>query len=545
MRSNIGSILTKRAHMNPDNEALFDVSAGRRFNYAELNDRTNQVVNALAPSVKKGDRVALLMMNSHEFISAFFAIAKLGAVVVPLNWRLVPDELEFILKDSGSTVLFYGEEFLPSVGELHSRGDKTDINLWIHTGSDATKPPFAKGFNELVDPAPSTEPEITAFDDDMLYIMYTSGTTGLPKGVMHTHTTQMEALVTLNATSDFCIGDRYLNPMPLFHVGALTPAIVGAYRGLAHILMRAFDPVKVWELVRDEKINNALLVPAMLGACRMVYDPATHDHSTLRWFLSGAAPVPKALIEAYAEMGIEIHQVYGLTETCGPACLTTPEDALRKAGSTGKAFFHTDVKLVRPDGSECDVDEPGEVLIRGGHIMTGYWNRPDATAEAIRDGILAVSGNLDLTMFGPGFDLFEPNSNYVKVYTPKKTFGPAEWRRMIYQSKPRMQLDDIFGNFDCPDAGQIAPKRSRSITPLQALALLNSPFMAQQSDLLAKRLEREAPDSSSRIHRLFQLINGRDPDNDEKEGALDLVNHSGLPSLCRAMLNSSEWLFIR
>ena len=166
-------------------------------------------------------------------------------------------------------------------------------------------------------------------------------------------------------------------------------------------------------------------------------------------------------------------------------------------------------------------------------------------AEAIRDGILAVSGNLDLTMFGPGFDLFEPNSNYVKVYTPKKTFGPAEWRRMIYQSKPRMQLDDIFGNFDCPDAGQIAPRRSRSITPLQALALLNSPFMEQQSDLLAKRLEREAPDSASRIHRLFQLINGRDPDNDEKEGALDLVNHSGLPSLCRAMLNSSEWLFIR
>lgn len=85
-------------------------------------------------------------------------------------------------------------------------------------------------------------------------------------------------------------------------------------------------------------------------------------------------------------MGIEIHQVYGLTETCGPACLTTPEDAIRKAGSTGKAFFHTDVKIVRPDGSECDVDEPGEVIIRGGHIMTGYWNRPDATAEAIRDG---------------------------------------------------------------------------------------------------------------------------------------------------------------
>lgn len=386
MNSNIGYILTKRALLNPDNEALFDVWANKRFTYAELNDRTNQVVNAISPIVKKGDRVALLMMNSHEFISAFFAIAKLGAVVVPLNWRLVPDELEFILKDSGSTVLFYSEEFLPSVAELHSRGNKTDVAHWIHTGSNDTKPPFAKGFDEIVNPSPTTEPNITAWNDDMLYIMYTSGTTGLPKGVMHTHNTQMEALVTLNATSDFCIGDRYLNPMPLFHVGALTPAITTAYRGLAHVLMRAFDPVKTWELVRDEKITNALLVPAMLGACRMVYDPSTHDHSTLRWFLSGAAPVPKALIEAYGHMGIEIHQVYGLTETCGPACLTTPEDALRKAGSTGKAFFHTDVKIVRPDGSECDTDEPGEVIIRGGHIMTGYWNRPEATAEAIRDG---------------------------------------------------------------------------------------------------------------------------------------------------------------
>lgn len=189
--------------------------------------------------------------------------------------------------------------------------------------------------------------------------------------------------------------------------------------------------------------------------------------------------------------------------------------------------------------------KPEAMAKDAGNRMLWRYQPRRLEAEAIRDGILAVSGNLDLTMFGPGFDLFEPNSNYVKVYTPKKTFGPAEWRRMIYQSKPRMQLDDIFGNFDCPDAGQIAPKRSRSITPLQALALLNSPFMAQQSDLLAKRLEREAPDSSSRIHRLFQLINGRDPENDEKEGALDLVNHSGLPSLCRAMLNSSEWLFIR
>ena len=386
MQVNIGQVLTKRAHINPDLEALYDVAAGRRFDYRQLNDRTNQVAQALAGRMKKGDRVALLMMNSHEFITAFFAVAKLGGVVVPLNWRLVPDELEFILKDSGTSVLFYGEEFLPAAAELQSRGPKTDVAHWIQVGSPDNTAPFAVGFDAIVDPQPPTEPEVTAFDDDLLYIMYTSGTTGLPKGVMHTHSTQMDALVTLNATSDFCIGDRYLNPMPLFHVGALTPAIVTTYRGLAQILMRAFDPSKAWELVTSEKINNALLVPAMLQAMRVTFDPAKHDKKTVRWFLSGAAPVPVTLINQYTEMGIEIHQVYGLTETCGPACVTTPDVAIRKAGSTGKSFFHTDVKVVRPDGTECDDNESGEIVIRGGHIMTGYWNRPDATAEAIRNG---------------------------------------------------------------------------------------------------------------------------------------------------------------
>lgn len=389
MKINIGSILTKRTLLNPTNEALFDVAQGTRFSYDELNSRTNQVANGLRSlGVQKGDRVALLMMNCHEFVTSFFAIAKIGAVIVPLNWRLVPDELEFIVKDSGAIVLISGSEFDVAITELHSRGNRTDVTHWVRVGNADSLPSFAQSFDSVVNSQPVTEPEITAWDDDLLYIMYTSGTTGLPKGVMHTHNTQMAALITLNATNDFSIGDRYLNPMPLFHVGALTPAIVTAYRGLAHILMRAFDPNAIWTLVKEERINNALLVPAMLGACRMVFDPSIHDHSTLRWILSGAAPVPKSLIEAYQTMGIDIHQVYGLTETCGPACTTTPEDAIRKAGSTGKAYFHTDVKIVHPDGTTCLPEEAGEVLVRGDHIMTGYWNRPDATADTIKDGWL-------------------------------------------------------------------------------------------------------------------------------------------------------------
>ena len=116
--------------------------------------------------------------------------------------------------------------------------------------------------------------------------------------------------------------------------------------------------------------------------------PAKHKHEHIRWLLTGAAPVPVPLIEAYYAIGIEISQVYGLTETCGPACVTSPSDALLKAGSTGKSFMFTDVKIVRPDGSECAPNESGEVLVRGGHIMLGYWNRPDATADSLKDGWL-------------------------------------------------------------------------------------------------------------------------------------------------------------
>src|SRR6185369_7363328 len=126
-------------------------------------------------------------------------------------------------------------------------------------------------------------------------------------------------------------------------------------------------------------------------------------------------------------------------------------------------------------------------------------------AEALRDAILAVSGNLDLKMDGPGFDLFEPNDNYVKVYQPKKVFGPAEWRRMIYQSKPRMRLDDTFGAFDCPDAGQTAPRRTVSTTALQVLNLFNSPFMQQQAGFFAARLRKESDDPVSQVRRGYSL----------------------------------------
>ena len=389
MQRNIGQWLTKRALLNPGREAYVDGNSDVRLTFAELNAGSNRVANAFAAAgVGKGERVALLLMNSAEFVEAFFALGKVGAVVVPLNWRLVPDELAFILKDSGARRLIFGEEFMEAVTELHRRGDATDIEHWLQVVDNEALAPFAESHRAFRDAASDAEPKLGAGGDDMLYIMYTSGTTGLPKGVVHTHDTSIWGCVTIAASTYYREADRFLSPLPMFHVGALTPITLNVYRGVTSIVMRSFDPVRAWQLVERERVTIGLAVPAMLNFMLQVPNLERFDFSQWRWCLSGAAPVPESLIEACAKIGVEVHQIYGLTESCGPACLIDAENALERIGSTGKAFFHTDVRIVDGDGKECPPNTPGEVLVRGDHVMKEYWNRPEATAETIVDGWL-------------------------------------------------------------------------------------------------------------------------------------------------------------
>src|SRR6185503_3203674 len=165
-------------------------------------------------------------------------------------------------------------------------------------------------------------------------------------------------------------------------------------------------------------------------------------------------------------------------------------------------------------------------------------------AEPIRDMILSVSGKLDLRMGGPGFSFFEPNDNYVRVYTPRKEYGPETWRRMVYGTVVRQRPDGVFGVFDCPDGGQIAPRRTRSTTPLQALNLLNSGFMMQQASFLAERLEKEAgKDAKAKARRAFALAFQREPDSAELNAAMKLIREQGLPVFCRALLNANEFVY--
>ena len=384
MKNNIGLLLSKRALINPDREAFVDSKSGLRLTFEQLNSRCNSLANALVKlGIEPGDRVALSLMNSVEFLEAYFAIAKIGGIVVPLNWRLVSDELEFILKDSGSETLIFGEEFVGVVADLHSRGDKTDVKNWLQVSADNNNSNFAKDYEGFRNQESNTEPEIRAKEDDLLYIMYTSGTTGLPKGVVHSHNTSIWALITFIASTDLRGGDRYLVALPLFHVGSLIPATLNIYWGVTSVIMREFDPVRAWDLIQEEKITCSLLVPAMLNFMSQVPDITHYDYSSLRWIQSGAAPLPVNIIQKYADLDIGIHQIYGLTECCGPACVISAENALKKIGSTGRPFFHTEGKVVDDNGVTCLPGEQGEVWLKGKHIMLEYWNRPDATAETI------------------------------------------------------------------------------------------------------------------------------------------------------------------
>ena len=344
---------------------------GTQWTYASCRDEVRRLAQGLqASGVRKGDRVFVWLPSGRPIVLAWFAINYLGAIYVPLNTAYKGKVLEHVINAAGGSVMLAH----PSLTE-RLQGLQTPKLQQVFTHIDA----LLGDESSLDDSSPIEHWDIQC-------IHYTSGTTGPSKGVLSPYLQgYTTAVVNYGYLQD---GECILINLPMFHVGALTPALGNIFVGTTHVLMRAFDPVKVWEIIDSERINNGLFVPAMLNFMRMVYDPSKYKHEHLRWLMAGAAPVPVSLIMAYAEIGIEVNQVYGLTETCGPACLTSKEDAISKAGSTGKAFFLSEVKVVRPDGTECDDDEAGEVLISGGHMMLGYWNRPEATADALKDGWL-------------------------------------------------------------------------------------------------------------------------------------------------------------
>ena len=393
MSANIGQLLTKRAAITPKKEAFVEWERKRRFTFSELNARSNRIASVLlAQGIKPGDRVATLLKNGIEFVESYFAIAKIGAVMVPVNWRLVAAEISYILADSGASTLIFDADFDDAVDELQSgRRGNLPCRHWLRCSLGETNAQsWAQDYDELLTAASEEEPIAGASGEDNLFIMYTSGTTGYPKGAVHSHDGMLWSQLTSMSTSDMRGDDRFLLALPMFHVGCLNPTSLLVHRGATGVIMRDLDMPGMFSCIDTEKISIFMAVPALLQFMLQAPERQQCDISSVRWIATGAAPVPVSLLDAWAELGVSIHQAYGLTESCGPGTLLLPEDAASKVGSCGRPQMHTEAKIVDGRGKTIPMgsDEPGELLLAGRHMMKEYWNNSKATAETLIDGWL-------------------------------------------------------------------------------------------------------------------------------------------------------------
>jgi len=381
MRINIGGLLSKRAAMTPDREGL--VCEEVRRTYKQLNHRANRLANTMkALGVTHGDRVGLLALNEPEYYDMYFGLGKIGAILVPINHRLAGPEIQYILSNSEAKGLVFGKEYAEVVDSIR----KSIPAKHLISISDET-PEWAKSYETVIGDASDEEPLETGGDDDTLTILYTSGTTGRPKGAELTHTYYFWNSVNLMSTLGLNIGETTMIALPLFHIGALAGPPWLVHAGGKAVLLRSLDPKRFLELIEEEKVNGFGSVPQLLDFLKLVPDFEKYDWSSVKVILVYAAPVPVALIKEYAEAGIEVRQLYGLTE-CNTATVLDSENALARVGSCGRPFFHTEVRVVDDSGQDVGPEVKGEVLLRAPNMMKGYWNRPEDTEEALKGGWL-------------------------------------------------------------------------------------------------------------------------------------------------------------
>jgi len=384
---NIGGMIGNRAYLSPDLEAF--VGEGDRYTFKEANYRVNQFAYYLKERIYPGDRVAILGKNSHQWVTALYAIAKADAVTVPLNWRLHSAELTYLLNSSGAAVLIYDKEFTELVDQFRS---EVSAKHYVRIGGDGSDIEFEKALTGM----PTEEPCFMTGDDDTAIIMYTSGTTGNPKGAMLTHANMLYVTAGHCHTINWKYKDRFLSIAPLFHIGGLAPMITNIHCGTSCIFLADFSPVKVWELIVKEKINFMMTVPAMAAAMLMVPGTDKMDLSSLEHIVCGGSPVPENIFVKYKELGIEVENVLGITEYSGAVTFWTHDMGWDKHTSVGKMVFHGDVKIVDPyTRKELPNGQTGELCVIGPQVFKGYWNNPAATSEVLVDGCY-YSGDLGI-----------------------------------------------------------------------------------------------------------------------------------------------------
>jgi len=369
----------------PRQLAIGDLATGRRFTYAELHERTDRLAAALAArGLGRGDRVAILAPNCAEFFELQTACGRLGAIMLPLNWRLTVPELDYILNDASPSILIHDISFAAQASELKSRCKIAHLLEIDHNRPDSDYERALASENRVPEP-------LALSLGDYAMVMYTSGTTGHPKGAIITHGMNFWNAVNLGIPAFITPATVQLVVLPLFHTGGLNcyanPVL---HAGGAILIMRAFDPGQALAHIGDPAlgITHFFGVPAPYQFMLQHPTFASTDLSRLKICGVGGAPCALAILEGWAARGVPLIQGWGMTETSPAGTMLDAADAVRKLGSAGRAMMHTDIRIIDDAGHDVARGGIGELLIKGPNVTPGYWNKPEATAKAFTDGWL-------------------------------------------------------------------------------------------------------------------------------------------------------------
>ncbi|KAB7738832.1 long-chain-fatty-acid--CoA ligase [Parvibaculum sedimenti] len=364
------------------------VFEGRVTTYAELDKRASRVAQGLiAEGCKPGARVGFIGKNSDRYYEMLYGAVKAKAVVVGVNWRLAPPEVAYVLNDARTEIVFVGAEFYDVIQQVLSECPSVKRVIALDGGrSDWIS------FDEWRDGYPAADPMLPAHIDDDVIQLYTSGTTGHPKGVQLTNRNYLATFEAGEASgwADWKRREVCLVCMPLFHVAGVNIGIIGHVHGTKNVILKDVDPQVILKLIESEKINIAFMVPAVILFLLQQPNIKTTDVSSLRQILYGASPIAEDVLrQAQSTFNAGFVQLYGLTETTGGATYLPPDahdPAKGKLRSCGIPYSNMEIRVVDEKGEDVPQGGVGEIVIRGGMVMKGYWNRPEATEDAVRGG---------------------------------------------------------------------------------------------------------------------------------------------------------------
>jgi long-chain acyl-CoA synthetase len=383
--TNVAGIVRQHAAESPSKEALrFE---GTSITWADLDARSSAVANGLrAAGVGADSRVARIEKNGPDYFELLFGASKLNAVLVDVNWRLAPPEMAQVINDSQAPVLFVGAEFLTHLDKVE--GELEHVTTIVVIGGDHAR---HEAYEHWVGGQATDDPGVEGDPDDVCLQLYTSGTTGLPKGVMLTNRNLFTFISEVPRQWGFDGSKVSMVVMPLFHIAGSGWGLVGMAMGARTVLLRDVDPTKILELSEAERVTHAIFVPAVLQFLLIMPTLATTDLSSYELIAYGASPISEAVLRgAMAAFQCDFVQLYGLTETTGAivqldAADHDPDNRPELLRSCGKPYPWVEVRVVGPDGTDVPEGDVGEFWVRGVQVMKGYWRKPAETAAAITE----------------------------------------------------------------------------------------------------------------------------------------------------------------